>query len=382
MTGTPVPQLPRSKQPKDRAHNVVGPQMKGSHMNLHKRQTTTASMVALVLALAACSGAGPSTTSSGATKGLTPFGFQLNNPSNGSNAAFASAIEQGYYKSLGLDVKIDVGTGSSVTAQMVAAGRGNVGYADSAATTQLISQGAPLVVLATILQSNPNEVIALKESGITSIADLKGKTVGTPVPSSQATMLPLFLSANGLSKNDVKLVNLAPTSLVQSLLQHKVDAILGSVDTYQVQLQQQYKGEIFTAMFADHGVATVSTSIFANKDWAAKNANAVKAFVAGSLKGWQFASTNPTASAEDLKKHWGAANIDKASLQELQATLDANLLCAGGAKFVGRAEPAQWTKTQDLLSSVGLLPKGVSPTTYYTYDYLPPQSALQACPIK
>lgn len=364
-------------------------------MKLLKRRVTAASIVAAALALAACSGSetpgssdtsAPPTSSDAATseppKELTPFEFQLQQPPNGSNAGFASAVEQGFYADLGLDVKVLAGTGSSTTAQMVAAGQANIGYADSTATTQLIAQGAPLVVLATILQSNPNEVIALEESGITSIADLKGKKVGTPVPSSQATMLPLFLEANGLSADDVELVNLAPTSLTQSLLQHQVDAILGSIDTYQVQVEAQYDGELFTAMFADNGVATVSTSIFANKDWAAQNADAVKAFVAGSLKGWEFAVKNPETSIADLTALWGQGEPSTTSLEELEATISGNLLCAGGAKYVGKAEPEQWTKTQDLLSSVELLPTGVDPTTYYTYDYLPADSDLLACPIK
>jgi NitT/TauT family transport system substrate-binding protein len=364
-------------------------------MKLLKRRAAVVSVVALALALAACSGSGEPNTpdtpdstatsaggeTSGPPKELTPFEFQLQQPPNGSNAGFASAVEQGFYANHGLDVKILAGTGSSVTAQMVAAGQANIGYADSTATTQLISQGAPLVVLATILQSNPNEVIALADSGISSIADLKGKKVGTPVPSSQATMLPLFLEANGLSATDVELVNLAPTSLVQSLLQNQVDAILGSIDTYQVQVEAQYDGEIFTAMFADNGVATVSTSIFANKDWAAQNAEAVKAFVAGSLEGWKFATEDPEASIEDLKTLWGDGEESPTSLEELKATFEGNLLCAGGAKYVGKAEPEQWVTTQDLLSSVELLPAGVDPTTYYTYDYLPAESDLQACPI-
>jgi len=361
-------------------------------MKLQRTRVTAVSIVALAFALAACSGSGDPTTpttqntpadeaTSEPPKELTPFSFQLQQPPNGSNAGFASGVEQGFYADHGLDVEILGGTGSSMTAQMIAAGQGNVGYADSAATTQMIAQGAQLVVLATILQSNPNEVIALEESGISSIADLKGRRVGTPVPSSQATMLPLFLEANGLSATDVELVNLAPTSLVQSLLQNQVDAILGSIDTYQVQVEAQYDGEIFTAMFADNGVATVSTSIFANKDWAAENADAVKAFIAGSLEGWEFASQNPEASIEDLTSLWGTGEPSITSLEELQATFDGNLLCAGGAKYVGKAEPEQWVTTQDLLSSVGLLPTGVDPTTYYTYDYLPAESELQACPI-
>jgi NitT/TauT family transport system substrate-binding protein len=350
-------------------------------MNTAFRRTLAIGLAVGVLALGTgCSSAGSG--SSGDSGGnLTALSFQLNFPPGGSNAGFAAAVEEGYYQAAGLDVTIVPGTGSSLTAQMVASGQATIGYADSTATAQLIAKQAPLSVLATVYQSNPNAVLALPDSGIRSVGDLKGKKVGTPVPSSQATMLPLFLSANGLSDKDVDLVNLAPTSLVQSLLQHRVDAILGSTDAYQVQLEQQNAGQLFVAPFATNGVPTVSTSIFANKEWAASHAAEVKAFVKASLQGWSLAATNPDKAAEHVTKLWGP-KADKASGAQLKAILASNLLCAGGAKFVGKAEPEQWTKTQDLLAQVGLLPQGIDPKTYYTYDYLPADSEMQSCPIK
>ncbi|MET7991791.1 ABC transporter substrate-binding protein [Amycolatopsis sp. NPDC005232] len=346
------------------------------HIAFRRAVAVVAAVGSVSLAVACSSdGSGSSSDGSGGTK----ISFQLNFPPGGSNAGFAAAVEEGYYKAAGLDVTIVPGTGSSLTAQMVASGQASIGYADSTATAQLIAKQAPLSVLATVYQSNPNAVLALPGSGITSVRDLKGKKVGTPVPSSQATMLPLFLAANGLSAKDVNLVNLAPTSLVQSLLQHRVDAILGSTDAYQVQLEQQNAGKLFVAPFATNGVPTVSTSIFADKDWAASHATEVKAFVKASLQGWHFAATNPDKATADVTKLWGA-KADKASGAELKAIIGSNLMCAGGAKFLGKAEPAQWVKTQDLLSQVGLLPKGVDPTKYYSYDYLP--ADLQPCPVK
>jgi NitT/TauT family transport system substrate-binding protein len=343
-----------------------------------------AGIVAVALVLAGCS-AGTSTTTpssstSGAPKSLTKVSFQLNNPPNGSNSGFAVAVEEGFYKKLGLDVTIVPGTGSSLTAQLVSSGQATIGYADSTATTQLIAQKAPMTVLSTIYQSNPNEVIALSGSGIKSIADLKGKTVGTPVPSSQASMLPLFLKANKLSTDSVNLVNLPPTSLVQSLLSKKVDAILGSLDTYQVQANQQGAKNLFTATFAANGVPTVSTSIFASNSYITRNPEVVKAFIKGSLQGWKVASTNQSKAIADLKKLWGASASPTAA-EELKAIIGGNLLCAGGAKYVGQATPASWKTTQDLLSQAGLLPKGIDPTTYYSNKYLPANSELQACPI-
>lgn len=339
-----------------------------------------AGTVALTVGLAGCSGSSSTTTGSEDAQNLTPFSFQLNNPPNGANSGFSAALEQGFYADAGLDVELVPGTGSSQTAQMVAAGQAKIGYADSAATTQLIAQGAPLQVIATIYQSNPNEVIALSGSGIKSIDDLKGKKVGTPVPSSQASMLPLFLEANGLQATDVDLINLAPTSIVQALLQGQVDAILGSADNYQVQVEQQGETDLFIASFADNGVATVSTSIFAQKSYAEENPELVKSFVAASLKGWEFASTDPKQATADVVKLWGQKASTTAG-QELDAILAGGFLCSGGAKFVGRAEPEQWKLTQDLLSKVELLPTGIDPTTYYTYDYLPAEDQLQSCPI-
>jgi acetyltransferase-like isoleucine patch superfamily enzyme len=55
------------------------------------------------------------------------------------------------------------------------------------------------------------------------------------------------------------------------------------------------------------------------------------------------------------------------------------LFCSGGAKYLGKAEDALWTKSQDLLSEVKLLPAGNDAKMYYTNDYLPPASSMRAC---
>ena len=80
--------------------------------------------------------------------------------------------------------------------------------------------------------------------------------------------------------------------MVPSLLQGQVDAILGSVDAYQIQLEAQ-GAQTDNYMFADHGVPTVSTSIFASNSYIKNNPEVIKKFIAASLKGWYFALDNP-----------------------------------------------------------------------------------------
>src|SRR5205809_3795766 len=120
-----------------------------------------------------------------ATAAYTPVTFQLNWMAGGPNAGFAAAVAEGYYKDAGLDVTLVQGNGSGNTAQLVANGRAQLAYADAVAVMQLIAKGAPMKVVSTIYQSNPNAVMSLKKAGIKSVKDLAGKKVGVPSASSQ-----------------------------------------------------------------------------------------------------------------------------------------------------------------------------------------------------
>jgi len=305
----------------------------------------------------------------------TPVTFQLNWTAGGANAGFAAAVGEGYYKAVGLDVTLVQGNGSGNTAQLVANGRAQLAYADAVAVSQLIAKGAPMKMVSTIYQSNPNEVSALKKSNITNLKDLVGKKVGVPAGSSQTTMLPLLWKANNLKEADMTLINMPVASMVPSLLQGQVDAILGSMDAYQIQLEAQ-GAELNNFRFADYGVPTVSTSIFASNSFLSENPDLVKKFIAASLKGWSFALDNPEKTIKHIKSVFPDVN-EKLATSELAAITP--LFCSGDAKFIGKAEDAHWTRTQNLLSEVGLLPANQDPKSYYTHDFLPPADQMRAC---
>ena len=304
-----------------------------------------------------------------------PVTFQLNWVSGGPNAGFESALAQGFYKDAGLDVTIVQGNGSANTVQLVANGRAQLAYADAVAVMQLIAKGAPMKIIATVYQSNPNALMALKKTGIKSFQDLKGKKVGVPSGSSQTTMLPLLLKANNLKDSDINMIDMPPSSMVPALLQGQVDAVLGSIDAYQIQAESQ-GAQLDVYRFADYGVPTVSTSIFASDDYLKNNGEIAKKFVAASLKGWSFAIDNPDQAIKDVKKIFPDTK-EQLATQELAAIHP--LFCSGGAKYIGKAEPALWAKSQELLSEVKLLPAGQDPKSYYVYDYLPPASQMRAC---
>jgi NitT/TauT family transport system substrate-binding protein len=309
---------------------------------------------------------------------LTKITFQLNYPAAGYNAGYELAVEKGFYRDVGLDVTIEPGNGSQITAQLVAAGKADIAFADASPVMKLISQGAKMKVLATILQGNPNQVTALKKTGLKSVADMKGRSVAMPNGGSQVAMFPLVLAANGLKETDIKMVNMPPDSMVPSLLQGTVDVILGSVDAYGPQLKSM-NVETDNFLFIDSGAPTVSTSIVASDAFLAAHPDQAKAFVAASLKGWYAALDDQPAAIAAMKKIFPDAN-DKLAPGQIDATKF--LMCVNRAKFVGKATPEQWNDTVKIFAAIGVLPGDAPATKYYTYDYLPPDSALRPCPLK
>lgn len=308
----------------------------------------------------------------------TKMTFLLNVPPAGYNAGFELASVKGLYKDAGLDVTIEPGNGSQTTAQLISVGKYDIGFADSAPVMKLISGGAKMKVVATILQGNPNAVTALKKTGLKNAADMKGRTVAMPNAGSQSSMFPLVLAANGLKESDIKLVTMPPQSMVASLIQGQVDVILGSVDQYDIALKDQGQ-EFDSYLFIDSGAPTVSTSIIVSDEYLAKNPDAVKKFVSASLKGWYAALDNPGEAVAAMKKMFPDSN-EKLAPAQIAATKF--LMCVNRAKFVGKATPDQWSDTVKIFSKIGVLPDNVPATAYYTYDYLPAESELRSCPMK
>jgi NitT/TauT family transport system substrate-binding protein len=339
---------------------------------LERSRRAAAIGLATLLVFVAAAACGNDDGSSG-EKGLKKVDFQLNFTAGGFNAGFALAKQNGYFSDEGLDVNIIKGNGSATTAQLVASGRAKLAYADAVPVMQLIGKGAPMKVVSTFYQANPNTVTSLKKENITSIEDLKGHSIGIPQGSSQAPLLPILYKANGLSESDVDSVNLPITSMVPSLLQGKVDAILGSLDFYGIQLEKRGV-ETNDLLFADNGVGTVSTSVIARDDYLKSDPETVRKFIAASAKGWDEAIKDPDAAIAALKKTFPDVKTEQAK-GELTATIP--LFCKNGARSIGKAEPEAWKETQDVLAAVKTTPEGFDPKKYYTYEYLP--SKLPSC---
>src|SRR5213593_2860146 len=213
-------------------------------------------LAALAMALAA--GAAQS-------QGLKPLKLTLNFLAGGPQAGFMYAKALGLYEKAGIDLTIEEGRGSGTTAQMVATGQTDVGFADAPAAMQLRAKNAPVKIIAPILQTNGFAIISLEETGIRKPADLIGKRVAVQAGTAQTTLLDAILAANNIDPKKFTTINIDPSAFVGTLIEKKVDAILGGADFQSVQIRDR-GFKVHDIFYRDVGVPTVGLSVIARDE--------------------------------------------------------------------------------------------------------------------
>src|SRR6202163_3355557 len=138
--------------------------------------------------------------------------FTLDWKLQGLHAWFYWAKARGYFTAENLDVTIDQGEGSAATVTRVMSGAYDAGFGDINAIIQNAAtkpQDAPVMVYM-IWNQPPFAIVAKKTSGINSIKDFEGHTLGGAQGTPTTRLLPVFVQKNGLEGEKIKISNMAP----------------------------------------------------------------------------------------------------------------------------------------------------------------------------
>lgn len=174
--------------------------------------TTTLAGVAAMVLLAACGG-----SSSGGSSDKVRFGY-INDFNGASLIAIAEA--EGLWKKHGLSADAKVFTNGPLQIQALGTDNLDFGYIGPGAMWLPASGQAKVVAINTL--GNSDRVLA--QPGITSMQQLKGKTVAVPEGTSGDMILSLALEKAGMTKEDLKVVPMDPSTIVSAFSSQQVDA--------------------------------------------------------------------------------------------------------------------------------------------------------------
>jgi NitT/TauT family transport system substrate-binding protein len=243
----------------------------------------------------------------------TPIKFQLDWRFEGPAALFLSPAAKGYFKDAKLDVTIDAGNGSGGTVTRVASGTYDLGFADLAALMEFHannpdSPNKPVAIMM-VYNNTPASVMALKKSGIKTLADLSGKKFGAPVFDAGRRAFPIFAKANNIT--NAQWTAMDPPLRETMLARGDVDAITGFTFTSLLNLEARgvKAADVVVFPYADHGVKLYGNVIIATPKILKENPAAVKAFLAAFTRGVKEVVAQPEAAIESVRQRDGIINV-------------------------------------------------------------------------
>ncbi len=316
---------------------------------------------------ATASGAGGASASAGSLTALT---VGLGYIQSVQFAQFYLAQQAGYYQAAGLTVtfqnKIDP---DLIT--LVGQGSVDIGLADGTSVVPAVSQGIPVKYVATIYAQTPNIVLAKTSSGIRTAADLKGKKVGIPGKyGSGWVMLQALLKSAGLTPDDLQIVLYPDFGQATALQQGAVDAATGFANNEPLQLQQA--GIPVTVLALDASTPLPGNGLIAGTQTIATRGDALKAFIAATLKAQADIKADPQKGVDAAIKAVPALGQDPATqLAILKATValwDSPYTTAHGP---GSIDGQGWTSSIAFMTSIGLVPNPVTADQVVSSALLP-----------
>lgn len=241
------------------------------------------------------------------------------------------AVEKGYFAEEGLIVESLMHTYGKAALQSVTEGKAD--FATVAETPVMFSvlKGEKIFVIANIEASTTNNaIVARKDAGIAKPSDLKGKRIAYTPGTTSDFFLDTYLTANGLTRQDIKPVGLKPEELQDAFVANKIDA--ASIWNYPLTQIMQQLGEN-GVIFYDRDIYTETFNIACQQNFVKQNPETVKRFLRALIKAEEFVANNPDEAQSIMSAHtqidkrlinkvWSAFNYRVVQGQTLILTLE------------------------------------------------------------
>jgi NitT/TauT family transport system substrate-binding protein len=312
---------------------------------------------------------------------LKPVTMTLDWLFQGPNVGFMLAQDKGFYREAGLDVAITPGKGSGSTAQLIASGAAQFGFADGYVVGNGAAKGMSLKSVGSIFRRNPAAMMVLADSGINTPKDLEGKSMAITAGSAQFQQWPAFAKGAGIDAAKVQIVNLDPAGVGPALINKQVAAIGGFAQGYAPAVEIRGKKEVRIFWYADYGVTVVSNGIIVHQDLFKNDPELVRAFVTPTIKGFLYGRQNPEEAVATVKKY--LETVDPViSRRELELSWKTWVTPNTKGKPLGWASETDWDETVKVLKQYGGVTTPLESAALYTNafvptgaEYVPPQEA-------
>ena len=314
--------------------------------------------LALAALLAACSPAQQPAEEPGATQ----IRFATDWRAQAEHGGFYQALATGEYARRGLDVSIVQGGPGVNVPQLVASGAVELGMgSNSFIVMNLAQEKVPAKAVAAFMQKDPQVLIAHPDTGVNSIADMKGRPI--LLADASVTAFWVWLKAKyGFTDDQVRkyTFNNGPFLADKNAIQQ---GYLSS-EPYTIEQQAGFKPAVF--LLADEGYPGYATMVLAPDRLIEGNPQAVQAFIDASAAGWRsYLHGDPKpGDALILKDN---PEMTQALLDQAREKMRAYAIVAPDGS--GAMTHERWAEFFQVASQQGVYPKDLDYRRAYTLQF-------------
>ena len=284
-------------------------------------------------------------------------------------APFYLAEVEGLYEAQGLEVEFQHGFASELY-PLLSQGKLDFVVADAEDVINLRSQdeeGAAFKYILALYQTVPNALFSLEDSGIETLADLKGKTLGMPgMFGTSLTSLQAMMQAEGLSEDDFTVEQIGFTQL-EAVLSKRVDVAMGFINNEPVILAEQ--GIAINVIPAGETNPSPGNGVISS-DAVLENRDLVQSFVTATQNAMRMTIDKPELAFEAAKTY--VENLTDDRMQVLESSIALYESEVTDELALGATTATAWEETLELMKSTGRVETDLSADAFFDYSFLAP----------
>ncbi|MBD1551597.1 ABC transporter substrate-binding protein [Pseudomonas typographi] len=292
-------------------------------------------------------------------------------PSSPAFAPWVIAKQKGYYAQQGLNIDFVMAKGGVDVAKQIGAGNAMVGGAIGDTPIVVRANGIPVRDVAVLGAGGVTMIATDGQQNMTSVKDLKGKTV-TVLSYSDTTYYALLASLRkaGLSKTDVNVQAAGPAGVWQLFSAGKADAMAGVPDWI---VESQAAGKNVKALPQSQVFESMAQSIMASEDAIAQHPEIVGGVVRATLQGMKDIIADPKAAAATFAQAVPAYAGKEAQLEQIFQLYIDNVYAKQAVP--GRIDPARLDTVRKFYVSEGIVTREPALDELYTNQFVDSASA-------
>ena len=275
-------------------------------------------------------------------------------------AGYYAAIEKGYFRDAGINVKLIEATDSVDSNDAVFNGSADFGISTSEVLL-MRSKGKNPVVLASVFQHSPIILLSLEKSGIMHAQDLKGKRIALENNSHE---IAAYLNSEGVPLN--KCIIIAPTFDINQLINNEADAIGAYSTDLPFQLEERKINYTVISPLMG-GIDFYGDVLFTTASLIKSDPELVGNFRKAALKGWNYALDHQEETVDLILNKYTQRHSKKYLTHEAEHMRS---LIMKDVIEIGYSNPDRWQHILEIYQNLNLIDKSQTNKGLLYADYL------------